>query len=138
VKLTGYVTVHIPGGIQYAYTSVDIVRDGRAYDIPRPCFELIDGIVAMPVIGYRAESPTTELVLDLGRWMVVDMKMRARSIVTEFIPTDDPNRLLPLAERYIREARHLDSLGVEQWFNRLMNDASTEAHVVKPALGSGR
>ena len=138
MKLEAYVRVPISNGVQHAYLGASLVRNGEPYDIARPCFELIDGITAVPALGFRDDAPATEFILDLGNWVVVDMKVRGRNVTPSYIPTDDPQRLLPLAERYRREARHLDSLGVEQWFHRVARESSTDAHVARPALGSGQ
>jgi hypothetical protein len=141
VELKGYIQVakEVPGGwqSQVLYLSNQWVRGNTAYTIPRPMVVLIDSVAAVPAVACRDDDPPTQFVLDLSRWQLVDFGT-GRTITPEFAETADPFKLLPLAERYLREARRLDSLGVEQWLARLMNESSTDAHVGRPALGSGQ
>jgi hypothetical protein len=141
VELKGYiqVTKQVPGGwqSQVLYLSNQWVRGDTAYTIPRPMVVLVENMAAVAALGVREDAPSTEFVLDLSRWQLVDFST-GRTITPEFAETADPFKLLPLAERYLREARHLDSLGVEQWLARLMNASSADAHVAQPALGSGQ
>lgn len=141
MELKGYiqVTKEVPGGwqSQVLYLNNEFVRGDTAYTIPRPMVILVDSMAAVAAVGVREGSPSTEFVLDLSRWHLVDFG-KGRTVTSEFAETVDPLRLLPLAERYLREARHLDSLGVERWLAQLMNESSTDAHVARPVLGSSR
>ena len=141
MQLKGYiqVTKKVNGGYANATlcASIEFVRGETAYTIPKPLVILVDSMAAVPAMGYRDADPDTLFALDLGRWQLVDFG-RSRTVTPEFAETNDPFKLLPLAERYLREARHLDSLGVEQWLARLMNESSTDAHVAQPALGAGQ
>jgi hypothetical protein len=141
VELKGYiqVTKQVSGGwqSQVLYLSNQWVRGNTPYTIPRPMVVLVENMAAVPAIAYRENDPPTQFVLDLSRWQLVDFGT-GRTITPEFAETADPFKLLPLAERYLREARRLDSLGVEQWLARLMNASSSDAHVTQPALGPGQ
>lgn len=141
MQLKGYmqITTQLPyGGVQTSthFMSTTYTRDGMVYDIPKPIVPLVGVMGAQPIIGYRQNDPATLYVIDFSQWILVDFE-QGRAVTTEAAQTTDPYQLRPLAERYLREARHLDSLALEQWMARLMNQSSDAAAVVRPAIGTG-
>ena len=139
MKLYGYmqVTRQVAYGVQTqnSFMSTTFVRGGLSYDIPKPIVPLVGVMGAQPVVGYREQDPATLYVIDFSQWMLVDFE-QGRAVTTEAAQTADPYQLRPLAERYLREARHLDSLALEQWMARLMNQSSNAAAPTRPSIGS--